>query len=107
MRRATREPRPKSRTVVGLCTMELQIPSSLSLKDKRQVLQGFIARIRNEFNVSVAEVDHQDSWQLATVAVAAVSNDEAYLHGLLEHVVHKVEGGRLDLVLLDYSIEFV
>ena len=54
--------------MVGLCTMELQIPSSLSLKDKRQVLQGFIARIRNEFNVSVAEVDHQDSWQLATVA---------------------------------------
>jgi uncharacterized protein YlxP (DUF503 family) len=93
--------------VVGLCTMELQIPTSLSLKEKRHVLQSLMARIRNEFSVSVAEVDHQDSWQLATVAVAAVSNDEGCLHSLLERVVHMVEGGRLDLVLLDYSIEFI
>ncbi len=97
----------RNRTVVSLCTMELQVPSSLSLKDKRQVLQSLIARIRNEFNVSVAEVDHQDSWQLATVAVVAVSNDEACLHTLMEHIVHQVEGGHLDLVLLDYSIEFI
>ena len=93
--------------VVGLCTVELQIPASNSLKDKRQVLHSLIAHIRNDFNVSVAEVDHLDSWQLATVAMAAVSNDEAGLHGLLEHIVHRIEGARLDLVLLDYRIEFI
>ncbi len=107
MRRATRDQHPKNRIVVGLCTIELQLHSSLSLKDKRQVLQSLTVRLRNEFNVSVAEVDHQDSWQLATIAVSAVSNDEAYLHSLLEHVAHKLEGARPDVVLLDYAIEFI
>ena len=97
----------RGRIVVGLCTMELQIPTSLSLKDKRQVLRSLVARIRNEFSVSVAEVDHQDTWQLASVAVVAVSGDETCLHSLLERVVHMVEGARFDLVLLDYSIEFI
>lgn len=97
----------KNRIVVGLCTVELQIPSSLSLKDKRQILHSLIARIRNDFNISIAEVDHQDSWQLATVALAAVSNDESVLHGVLEHILHRIEAARLDVVLLDYTIEFI
>jgi len=87
--------------------MDLQLPGSLSLKDKRRVLQALMARIRNEFSVSVAEVDHQDSWQLSTLAVAAVSSDEGCLHTLLQRVAHMVEGMHLDLVLLDYAIEFI
>ncbi|MCD6518887.1 MAG: DUF503 domain-containing protein [Anaerolineae bacterium] len=91
--------------VVGLCTIELQIPESASLKRKRQVLRSVMARVRNEFNVSVAEVDHQDSWQLATLAVACVSSDAGYAHGLLERVVRYIERGHFDLVLLDYETE--
>jgi uncharacterized protein len=90
---------------VAVCTIQLQIPESGSLKHKRQVLKSVIARVRNEFNVSIAEVDHQDSWQLATLAVACVSSDAAYAHGLLERVVHFIDGARLDLVLLDYATE--
>jgi uncharacterized protein YlxP (DUF503 family) len=93
--------------VVGLCTIELQIPSSRSLKDKRQVVRSVIQRIRNEFNVSVAEVDHLDSWQLASLAVVCVSNETGRVHSLLEGVVRFVERGRFDLILLDYEIELI
>ena len=91
--------------VIGLCTMELQIPESESLKHKRRVLKSVISRVRQEFNVSVAEVDHQDSWQLATLAAVCVSTDAGYAQGLLERVVRYVDGSRFDLVLLDYANE--
>ena len=94
-----------SSVVVGLCRLELQFPGSASLKDKRRVLQSLLARLRNEFNVSVAEVGHQDAWQRATVAVACVSSSGTYARGLLERVAETVEGARLDLLLLDREIE--
>jgi hypothetical protein len=94
-------------TVVGLCTVELQIPGSASLKDKRQVLRSVMQRVRNEFNVAVAEVDHLDSWQLATLAIVGVSNDTGYVHGLLEGVVRFIERAHLGLVLLDYETELI
>jgi uncharacterized protein YlxP (DUF503 family) len=49
--------------IVGLCTVELFIPESQSLKDKRQVLLSLKDRLREKFNLSVAEVDGQDLWQ--------------------------------------------
>ncbi len=93
--------------VIGLCTIELQFPESGSLKDKRQVLKSVLARLHNEFNVSAAEVGHQDAWQLATLAVACVSTDGDYAHGLLQKVVRFVDNGHFDLVLLDYQIELL
>ncbi|NLG28550.1 MAG: DUF503 domain-containing protein [Chloroflexi bacterium] len=93
--------------VIGVCTLELQVPDSESLKQKRQVIRSFMARLRQQYNVALAEVDHQDSWQLATLAIVAVSNDLAYVQGLLERAVQAVEGGRHGLVLLDYSVEII
>jgi uncharacterized protein len=93
--------------VVGVCAIELQIPASASLKDKRSVLRAITARVRNQFNVSIAEVDHLDSWQLATIGLACVSTDAGYAHGLLEHVIKFIEHARPDLVLLDYEIELI
>jgi len=93
--------------VVGLCTFEIEIPGARSLKDKRRVVRSLVARVRNEFNVSIAEVDHQDTWGLATLAVACVSSDGAYAHGLLQKVMAFVESGRFDLLVLDYQTEFL
>jgi len=93
--------------VIGVCTLDIQVPDSASLKQKRQVIRSAIARVRQQFNVSIAEVDHQDSWQLATLALVAVSSDLRYLQGLLEHAVQAVEDGRHGLVLLDYRVEFI
>ncbi len=93
--------------VVGVCTIEMQVPDSASLKRKRQVLRSVIARVHNAFNVSISEVDQQDSWQLATLGVACVSSDAAYVQGLMERVVQHIEQSHLDLVLLRYETELV
>lgn len=93
--------------MVGLVTIQLQIPASASLKDKRQVLRSIIARVHREFNVSIAEVAHQDSHQLATLAMACVSSDRAYLQGLMERAVQFIAKGHEGLVLLDYETELI
>lgn len=93
--------------VIGICTLELTVPAANSLKDKRQVIKSLIARLRNEFNVSVAEVDHLDLWQSAVVAVVTVSSDKDYAHGLMTRVAVWVEHHRLDCQLVDYEIELV
>jgi uncharacterized protein YlxP (DUF503 family) len=93
--------------IIGVCTLELSIPSANSLKDKRSVIKSVIARIQNEFNVSVAEVDQLDLWRSAIVAVVTVSSDKDYAHGLLSRVALWVEHNRLDCELVDYEIELI
>ncbi len=88
--------------VVGVCTLELEIPASHSLKDKRHVVT---TRVRRDFNVSIAEVDDLDAWQHAVLGIVCVSSDTAYAQGLLEKVVDNIERSRLDAVIADYSIE--
>jgi uncharacterized protein YlxP (DUF503 family) len=91
--------------VIAVCTIYLTIPANHSLKGKRQVLESLMARVRNDFNVSIAEVDQQDAWQSATLGVACVSSDPAYAHGLLSKVVQAISSYRLDAEITDYSIE--
>ena len=93
--------------VIGLCTIELYLPASHSLKDKRSVLKSAMQRIRREFNVSIAEVDYQDVLQSAMLGVVTVSNDAAYAHGQLTHVVNWIERNRLDAELVGYEIEML
>jgi uncharacterized protein YlxP (DUF503 family) len=93
--------------VVGLCTIRLSLPAARSLKDKRGVLKSMLARVRREFNVSVAEVGENDLWHSATVAVACVSTDPGYAHGLLTRVVQTMDQGHWELELLDYEMEML
>jgi uncharacterized protein YlxP (DUF503 family) len=93
--------------VIGIATIELHIPMNDSLKGKRSVIKPIIARLRNEYNVSVAEVDNQDSWRSAVIGVACVSSDKDYAHGLLMKVVESVQRWRLDAELVDYEIELI
>jgi uncharacterized protein YlxP (DUF503 family) len=93
--------------VVGICTLELSLPGNDSLKDKRSVLKPLVVRMRREFNVSVAEVGEQDRWRSATLGVAAVSNDQAYVHGLFEKLVAWVESSHRAVEVVDWQIEFV
>ncbi|MCP9438986.1 MAG: DUF503 domain-containing protein [Nitrospira sp.] len=78
--------------VVGLCTVELFLAESRSLKDKRQVLQSLKDRLRGTFNVSVAEVDGQDLWQKAVLAMACVSNESGHANSVLEQALNVIKG---------------
>jgi len=80
---------------VGILRLTLYLPESRSLKDKRRVLRSVKDRLRGQFNVSVAEVDHLDLWQKATVAVALVSKDARHADRLLQKVLDRVESYRL------------
>ncbi|MGI8773129.1 MAG: DUF503 domain-containing protein [Acidobacteriaceae bacterium] len=71
---------------VAALTLELSIPHSRSLKDRRQVVRSLKDKLRQGFNVSVAELDEAVTWQSATIGVAAVSNSRDYLAGLIAQV---------------------
>lgn len=91
---------------VATCVIALNLDGVTSLKQKRSIVKSLIARLRNEFNLSVAEVDGQDAWQSAVLGMAAVGNDKAYLHGLLQKSIGWIEQNRPDVPIEDYSIEF-
>ncbi|MDK2742148.1 MAG: DUF503 domain-containing protein [Nitrospira sp.] len=77
--------------VVGLCTVELFIAGSQSLKDKRQVIHGLKDRLRGKFNLSIAEVDGQDLWQKAILGMACVANDGSYVNQVLEQALNVIK----------------
>jgi uncharacterized protein YlxP (DUF503 family) len=91
--------------IIGTCIIELRIPGNGSLKGKRRVIKSIIARVHNEFNVSVAEVDDQDLWQSAVLGVACVSNGAGHVHRTLSKVVEWIERNRPDVQVVDYGIE--
>ncbi len=72
--------------MVALLTLELRIEGAHSLKDKRQVLRSLKDRLRAQFNVAVAELDHSDLWQRATLGVVGISDSRSYLDGLMQNV---------------------
>ena len=76
---------------IGCLTLEIHLPESRSLKDKRQVLRSLKDRLRHRFNVSVAELDGQDAWQHAVVGIVAISADAAYLEGALRAALEESE----------------
>lgn len=86
--------------------MVLRLPGNGSLKGKRSVVKSIVARLHQEFNLSVAEVDAQDVWQQAVIGMVCVSTDRDYAHGLLERAVQWVMSNRPDVEVLDYSIEW-
>jgi uncharacterized protein len=73
-------------TVIAQLTIELRIEAAHSLKDKRQVTRSLKDRLRTNFNVSVAELDHSDLWQRATIGVVSISDSKDYLDGLMQNV---------------------
>jgi uncharacterized protein YlxP (DUF503 family) len=77
---------------VGLLTFELHIAHSHSLKDKRQVVKSLKDRLRSSFNVAVAEVGEQDTWQLAVIAAVTVSSDRKVAEETLQRVENAAAG---------------
>jgi uncharacterized protein YlxP (DUF503 family) len=77
--------------VVGAMEVELHVHASRSLKEKRSVIRSIVARVRNEFNVAVAEVGGQDTWQWAVLGMAAVGHDAVSVRAVLERVVDFIE----------------
>jgi uncharacterized protein YlxP (DUF503 family) len=76
--------------IVGVCTVELFLSGSQSLKDKRQVLLSLKDRLRDKFNLSVAEVDGHDLWQKAVLGMACVANEGRHCNQVLDHAINMI-----------------
>ena len=92
--------------VIGILTLELDIDHAQSLKDKRAVLNRIKDRVRNKFNVSIAEVEPSNVWNIATLAAVVVSNDQRFCNQVLSQVVNHVQEHG-DCVIADYSTDFI
>ena len=92
---------------VGVCRIQVRLPENLSLKGKRRVVKSITARVGSKFNVSVAEVDDNDLWQLATIGISCVSNDKRHTNEVLSRVVSFITDSRFDIEILDYEIEIL
>jgi uncharacterized protein len=76
---------------VGLLTLDVHIPDAQSLKDKRQVLRSLKDKLRRQFNVAVAELDHHDAWQRSLVGVVTLSNEERHVREVLQTVLDEAD----------------
>ena len=90
---------------IGALRVRLRLPENQSLKGKRQIVKSITTRVRNKFNVSIAEVEDQELWQLATLGIACVSNSTRHTNEVLSKVMDFINGIRGDAEVLDYQIE--
>ena len=91
---------------VGVLTLEIELPYAHSLKEKRAVLRKIRDRLRARFNVAVAELDHQDVWQHATLGVVSISNSQPLLDSVFRQVLGDVEN-TLGQDVANHSLEFL
>ena len=91
-----------ARVVLG--TVELHLPDVGSLKGKRHALKGLKQKLRQRFEISVAEVDHQDIWQRATLALACVSGDSRHANEVISKAMDFLEDN-VDGYVTDVHLE--
>ena len=93
-----------ARVVLG--TVELHLPDVGSLKGKRHALKGLKQKLRQRFEISVAEVDHQDTWQRATLALACVSGDSRHANEVISKAMDFLEDN-VDGYVTDVHLEIL
>jgi uncharacterized protein YlxP (DUF503 family) len=92
--------------IVGILSLQVSVFEAMTLKDKRRVIRSLKDRIHNKFNVSIAEVGHNDSIRTAVLGVALVANENRFIDSALSEIVNFVRNIP-QLTLVDYHIETV
>ena len=85
--------------IIGVLNIELFLPASNSLKTKRFAINSLKDKLRNRFNVSVAEIDFTDKWQRSSLGIALVSNESKHIESIFEKI--------LDQVYNDYRVQVI
>ena len=92
---------------VGACRVTLRLPENDSLKGKRQLVKSVTSRVHNKYNVSIAEIGDNESWQIISLGISCVSNSARHADEMLSKVAKFIAGSRLDAELLDYEMEML
>ncbi len=93
--------------VIGVSQITLHLPGCHTLKEKRQVIKSVMARVRQQFEVAIAEVDEQDRWQIAKLGVSCVSNSSQHIDEILGRVRRYIEETRPDVVVTSAEVEII
>jgi uncharacterized protein len=91
---------------VGIGLLRIVIHQSSSLKGKRQVVKSILGKVRSKFDVSIAEVDDNDKWQICSLGLTVVSNDAGHAHKMLETINDYIENLYLAEVT-SFSVEIL
>jgi len=91
---------------IGMLLLTFRVAQAMSLKDKRRILKSFRDRLKNRYNVSISEVDAQDSIRQAVLAVAMVGSDKIFVERCLQKIVNLAVGHR-DMILLEQEITWL
>lgn len=92
--------------IIGTATVKLGANWVHSLKEKRMIVKSIIAKVKNKFNVSIAEVDNQDYHQTISLGIACVSSERKHADVMIQHVIHFIEG-HTEAVLEEVSVEIL
>jgi len=90
---------------VGVCKLKLHIPGSRSLKDKRSIVKSLVMRLQKQFNISIAEVDDHDLWQMATIGLACVSNHNNRVDEVISAAISRIEHDYPSVEIVEKEIE--
>ncbi|PKM83588.1 MAG: DUF503 domain-containing protein [Firmicutes bacterium HGW-Firmicutes-13] len=92
--------------IIGICRIEIFLPNSQSLKEKRRVLKSLIQKLRQKFNISIAEIENQDKWQKTTLAIVCVSSSSRFVNKVIEQILNEIEKFN-DGHVINYDIEII
>lgn len=92
--------------IVGVGKITLKIPQNSSLKGKRMVVKSIIDRVKNRFNISIAEVDDHDLWQIIQLGLSCIGNDHKHLNSTLDKVLNFIEDLKMAEVI-DREIDII
>jgi len=85
--------------IIGSCRVKLMLYESNSLKDKRQVIKSIMERLKSRFNISIAEVDLNDSWKTSIIGFACVTNDTNHANQIISNVIKFMDGdNRVEII---------
>lgn len=85
--------------IIGVCSLKLNIYEADSLKDKRHIIKSIIGRLQSRFNISISEVDLNDSWQSSVIGFACVTNDTKYANEVISKVIKFIDGdNRVEII---------
>jgi uncharacterized protein len=92
---------------VGVARVALQLAENSSLKGKRMVVKSVAQRVRNRFNVAIAEIDTQDNWDVITLGIVCVSDDPRHANAMLSKIIDFIESERLDAEVGAVEMELI
>ena len=92
---------------IGICRLFLRLPGNDNLKGKRRTIHSISSRVCAKFNVSLAEIEDQDSWQRITLGLSCVSNDPRHANSMISNVVRYIERISGEAEVVDYELEII